>query len=87
VILEEDSFKDDLDACPIIFFGSGSGKFKKIVQHDNALFSNVQHSAENMTPLSVKYFSHKQFADIAYSEPYYLKEFFTPPNNRYDKKF
>jgi len=87
VILEEDSFKEHLDKQQIIFSGSGSEKFKKIIRHPNAIFLEVQHSAQHMITLSVKFFSHKQFADIAYSEPFYLKEFFTPANKRYGKKF
>jgi len=87
VILEEDSFKNYLDKQRIVFSGSGSGKFKKIIRHPNAIFSEVQHSARHMITLSVEFFSHKQFADIAYSEPFYLKEFFTTSNKHYGKKF
>lgn len=87
VILEENTFSEYLDKGTIIFSGSGSSKFEKIVHHPNASFLLVQHSAANMITLSEQYFSHKQFADIAYSEPFYLKEFFTPSITRYDKKF
>jgi len=87
VILEENTFSEYLDKGPIIFSGNGSRKFEKIMHHSNAIFSDVQHSAANMITLGEQYFSHNQFADIAYSEPFYLKEFFTPSITRYDKKF
>lgn len=87
IILTENSFKEYLDKQSIIFSGSGSGKFKKILQHPNAIFSDIQHSAEDMIVLSEQLFSHKKFADLAYCEPFYLKEFFTPVNKRYDKNF
>jgi tRNA threonylcarbamoyladenosine biosynthesis protein TsaB len=87
LILESDSFKEYLDNRVIVFSGSGSNKFKKILSHPNAIFSPAQHTSENMVGLSEKLFSHKQFADIAYTEPFYLKEFFTQANPLYDKKF
>ena len=87
VILQENTFKEYLDKQQIVFSGSGSHKFKNILQNPRAIFSEIRHSAEDMMPLSVKCFSHKQFADIVYSEPFYLKEFFTPSFSRYDKKF
>jgi tRNA threonylcarbamoyladenosine biosynthesis protein TsaB len=87
IILYKETFKEYLDEQRIMFSGSGSDKFKKIIHHQNAVFSEVQHSAADMIALSGKYFSRKQFADLAYSEPFYLKEFFTPSINRYDKKF
>jgi tRNA threonylcarbamoyladenosine biosynthesis protein TsaB len=87
VILAPETFKEYLDKQKIIFSGTGSGKFKQLTQHPNAFFSNAQHNAEDMMLLSENFFSQKQFADTVYSEPFYLKEFFTPSNNRYDKKF
>jgi len=85
--LHSDILKEYLDRQIIVFSGSGSDKFKKHMQHPHAIFSSVQHSSEDMVGLSEKLFSHKQFADIAYCEPFYLKEFFTPSKKRYDKKF
>jgi tRNA threonylcarbamoyladenosine biosynthesis protein TsaB len=87
VILEDNTFKEYLDKGTVIFSGNGSSKFEKIMHHPNAIFLDAQYSAANMITLSEQYFSHKQFADIAYSEPFYLKEFFTPSITRYDKKF
>jgi tRNA threonylcarbamoyladenosine biosynthesis protein TsaB len=77
VILNEHTFKEYLDDYPIVFSGSGHVKFKNILQHPNAIFTDVQHHAGHLAMLAAKAFEQKQFADVAYSEPFYLKEFFT----------
>jgi tRNA threonylcarbamoyladenosine biosynthesis protein TsaB len=87
VILSENIFNEYLNKHPVIFSGSGSLKFRNILRHPNAIFSDVKHSAEDMLALTVEAFTQQQFADIAYSEPFYLKEFFTPSQSVIDKKF
>jgi tRNA threonylcarbamoyladenosine biosynthesis protein TsaB len=78
VILNGHTFKEYLDDHAIVFSGSGHIKFKNILQHPNAIFTGVHHHAGHLAILAVKAFEQKQFADVAYSEPIYLKEFFTP---------
>jgi tRNA threonylcarbamoyladenosine biosynthesis protein TsaB len=78
VILNECTFKEYLDCHSIVFSGSGRMKFKSILQHPNAIFTDVQHHAGHLAMLAAEAFKQKQFADVAYSEPFYLKEFFTP---------
>ncbi|RXK83437.1 tRNA (adenosine(37)-N6)-threonylcarbamoyltransferase complex dimerization subunit type 1 TsaB [Filimonas effusa] len=78
VILTDESFKEILDKQVVMFTGNGSTKFKEIITHDNALFSNVQHEAGDLGVLAELAFRNNQVADLAYSEPYYLKEFFNP---------
>jgi tRNA threonylcarbamoyladenosine biosynthesis protein TsaB len=84
IILNEYTFKEYLDQHQIVFSGSGHSKFKKILPHSNAIFIDAQHHAGHLATLAIKAFEQKRFADIAYSEPFYLKEFFTPsqPTNR-----
>ncbi len=74
LVLEEQSFKEQLNN-KIIFFGSGSGKWHSICRNSNALFEVVSILPEAMADLSWQFFCRKQFADLAYSEPYYLKDF------------
>jgi tRNA threonylcarbamoyladenosine biosynthesis protein TsaB len=76
VMLEENSFEEILKNGPVIFSGSGSGKFKNIITHPHAFFSQIEHDAADMLPISVYHFEDKRFTDLAYSEPLYLKEFF-----------
>lgn len=87
VILNENIFDEYLATHQVIFSGSGSLKLKDILHHPNVIFSKAQHTAADMIRLTVKAFTQQQFADIAYSEPFYLKEFFTPSRSVIDKKF
>jgi tRNA threonylcarbamoyladenosine biosynthesis protein TsaB len=77
MILDEQSFQDELRKNKIIFFGSGSYKWAAICRDPNALFETVNIVPEAMARLSFKSFSANHFADTAYSEPFYLKEFQT----------
>lgn len=76
MVLEEQSFADFLDTNITLFSGSGMKKLSKISGHPNARFSEVQHHATHLAKITLKAFTNKQFADLAYSEPIYLKPFF-----------
>ena len=84
MILNEYSFAEWLEKNPINFFGNGSVKAAAIIQHRNAMFTTINTSAVNMTLLSFEKFEHRQFDDLAYSEPYYGKDFHSPiPKKNY----
>lgn len=76
--ITEKSFDEDLATSSICFFGNGSIKFQLIKQNKNAIFSSLISDASSMISLSEKKFIQKEFADLAYAEPLYLKEFHTP---------
>jgi tRNA threonylcarbamoyladenosine biosynthesis protein TsaB len=58
------------------FFGDGSAKCKSELSHPNAiLIENVNPSAQFMLPLAEKLFAENKFEDVAYFEPFYLKDF------------
>jgi tRNA threonylcarbamoyladenosine biosynthesis protein TsaB len=78
VVLTETSFDSELNNKGIVFSGSGHYKFKEISLNTAAMFDNVQHNASNMVALAEKAYKQQQFANLAYSEPFYLKEFFSP---------
>jgi len=60
----------------IIFFGDGSLKCKEIINHKNAKFiEGINPSAKNLGILAKAKFENKDFEDVAYFEPYYLKDF------------
>ena len=75
MILDEFSFEKDLAKSKILFFGSGSEKWKQICPDSNALFKSVSTLPESFSKSSNMLFSEKKFTDLAYSEPFYLKEF------------
>lgn len=77
-ILDENSFDTFLDEKPVIFFGSGAQKFKDIIDHKNAVFvDDYLHSARFMSGIAESKFENKKFEDVAYFEPFYLKDFVT----------
>jgi tRNA threonylcarbamoyladenosine biosynthesis protein TsaB len=77
LILNEMSFEKELSAGKILFFGSGSLKWKAICNHPNAMFEQVSILPEGISMRSNDLFLKKIFTDLAYSEPFYLKEFQT----------
>lgn len=76
LILEEHRFESWLDKELILFFGPGADKFKGIMKNPSAHFiDDVWPQAENMVGLSELRFADGKFENLAYFEPYYLKEF------------
>ena len=83
-IIDESSFQSLF--CPdgktkegnsVFFFGDGAAKCKTAMsQNENAIFiENIFPSAKNMIALSENAFTNNQFEDVAYFEPFYLKDF------------
>jgi tRNA threonylcarbamoyladenosine biosynthesis protein TsaB len=75
LVLDQNSFADQLANKKIIFCGNAAEKFKKVCPHPHAQFSAQPAGAREMTPLAFKKFVKKEFADLAYSAPLYIKEF------------
>lgn len=77
-IIDETSYNELLENNTIYFFGNGASKCKSVLTHKNALFiDDIIPLAKNMIPFATKAFSNQKFADVAYYEPFYLKEFYT----------
>jgi tRNA threonylcarbamoyladenosine biosynthesis protein TsaB len=75
-IIDEQSFSSELEKGKIAFFGDGATKCKETIRHSNAIFlDDLKTSASGMIPLAESKFANKQFEDVAYFEPYYLKDF------------
>lgn len=77
MVLDEMSFAEKLENNMIIFSGSGSPK-AAIMQNTNVFLGETTYKIGEMAVLSGKAYAAKQFADLAYSEPFYLKEFYKP---------
>lgn len=78
LIIDENSFTPQLYSDKILFCGSGSKKLQHLITNTNANFSNTGSNASNLAALSFKRFQKKEFADLAYTEPLYIKEFYSP---------
>lgn len=75
-IVDEHSYEEFLDRHPVYFFGNGAAKCKSRLTHPNAHFiDEVVPLAQWMFPLADKDFNNRNFQDVAYFEPFYLKEF------------
>lgn len=75
-ILDKDSFKEYLDKDKLIFIGDGVEKFKGICEHSNAVFvEGKTPSAREMCELAEARYKKSDTEDVAYFEPYYLKDF------------
>ncbi len=74
-ILDEQSFKE-LEGKKILFVGDGAKKAQEILQISGADFNeNVYPSAKYLIKKSVEKFNRQDFEDVAYFEPFYLKDF------------
>ncbi len=75
-IIDETSYKEYLDRKPVYFFGNGAAKCMEIINHSNAHFiEDIVPHAKWMFPLAEKAMINKDFKDVAYFEPFYLKDF------------
>ncbi len=75
-IVDETTYQDYLESRPVYFFGDGAEKCKNAINHPNARFlSDIEPLARYMGPLAEKAFALGLFEDVAYFEPFYLKEF------------
>ena len=83
-VIDEHTFSDLLDNRRIVFSGNGSTKCKDVIKHRNAIFvEGIVPLATDMLALAERAFRNGQFEDVAYFEPFYLKEFIaTTPKNK-----
>ncbi len=75
-IIDEKAYTNYLSEGKILFFGDGAAKCKPVIQSDNAIFlDDIVPLASSMVYLSEMAFDQAIFEDLAYFEPFYLKEF------------
>lgn len=76
VIVNENSFAEILDKQPVFFFGNGADKCRDTLKHPNAHFiDGIVPKASNMLPLAERALALNETEDVAYYEPFYLKQF------------
>lgn len=79
-IIDENSFADINQ--PICFCGSGAEKMSKVIANPNAQFDpTLKPTANMMVDLAEEAYRNAKFEDVAYYEPFYLKEFYSPQKN------
>ena len=77
LVVDFTSFGEFLSNHNIIFCGSGVEKLKHILIHTNATFSSTKTTSKYLAELGLEYYKQQRFADLAYTEPFYLKEVYT----------
>ncbi|WP_233636163.1 tRNA (adenosine(37)-N6)-threonylcarbamoyltransferase complex dimerization subunit type 1 TsaB [Hymenobacter setariae] len=79
LILTPEALAEQLTHHSVLFFGSGALKFQPLVSDNlNAVFlANVQPSAVSVGELALGAYQRQEFQDVAYYEPFYLKEVYT----------
>jgi tRNA threonylcarbamoyladenosine biosynthesis protein TsaB len=78
MVLSENSFEEISQHQEVIFFGNGSKKFKLPSPDLKRIFSTVNEiSSDSLGEIAWKKYLEHSFADIAYSEPLYLKDFYS----------
>ena len=75
MIIDENSFSDLLEQGTVLFIGDGAGKCSDVIRHPNARFCQCNPKASAMLKPAIKAYKEKRFEDVAYFEPFYLKEF------------
>ena len=82
LILDESTFADILPSKQVIVFGDGASKVKSVISDKNLVEIPVLPSARGMAAGAEKAFREECFADTAYFEPYYLKDFVVIPSKK-----
>jgi len=73
LVLTSHSFQSLLERQTIEFFGNGSAKFRELTQNSRAFFKESRFTASDMVDLAYTRFLNGEFANLAYSEPFYGK--------------
>jgi tRNA threonylcarbamoyladenosine biosynthesis protein TsaB len=75
-IIDAESFGAVLNTDLVTFIGDGAAKCTDVIRSENAKFSPLNfNSAANMSALALEAFNSGNFEDVAYFEPFYLKDF------------
>jgi tRNA threonylcarbamoyladenosine biosynthesis protein TsaB len=82
-IIDSNSFSDYLEKSKVYFLGDGAAKCKEIITHKNAIFIDDKFpSSKEMAVLSYNKFKKNDIEDVAYFEPFYLKDFVAIPEKK-----
>jgi tRNA threonylcarbamoyladenosine biosynthesis protein TsaB len=77
-IIDERSFIDIPETQRIILFGDGAMKCKEVIKRQNTVFKeDFRISASYLQVPAYDAYKNRRFEDVAYFEPFYLKDFIT----------
>jgi len=75
--IEPETFQSFSSEKKLVLSGSGAAKASKIIASDNVSLSEIQYTLDDVNEIAQEKFAISAFADVAYSEPNYLKAFYT----------
>ncbi len=82
-IIDGNSFSEFLEKDKVYFLGDGAAKCKEVITHVNAIFVDDKFpSAKEMAELSYNKYKKNDIEDVAYFEPFYLKDFVVIPEKK-----
>lgn len=82
MVIDENAFAEELQRQPIVFFGNGAMKCTKVITAPNARFvENIVPQAQYMGALAEAQTNRLAVKEMAYYEPFYLKEFVAAPSH------
>jgi tRNA threonylcarbamoyladenosine biosynthesis protein TsaB len=71
-----------LEKHAVFFVGNGAAKTQDLIDHPNAHFDDQLPSSKEMCALSYQKYKAEDFEDLAYFEPFYLKDFIAFPSKK-----
>ena len=74
-IIDSHSFEKELSEGPVLFIGDAANKCGEVIQSSHAFFFQCCPKASSMAVPAFESFKEKRFEDLAYFEPFYLKDF------------
>lgn len=86
-VVDQDTYRQWLDERPVYFFGNGAKKCMETISHPNAHYiDGIEPLARWMQPLAERRLLNGQVEDVAYFEPFYLKDYVAKlPKNMLEK--
>lgn len=74
-VIDAGSFEKYLNEGPVLFIGDGAGKCSETIKNANAHFCQCSPKATAMLRPAEQAYNEKKFEDVAYFEPFYLKQY------------
>jgi tRNA threonylcarbamoyladenosine biosynthesis protein TsaB len=76
-VVDENTYVDYVNDKKLVLLGDGASKFTDLFANDSryVIDAKYQFSATNMIEMAQEAYEHKIFEDVAYFEPFYLKDF------------
>ena len=74
-VIGPDAFREYLEQGEVLFVGDGALKCREVIQSPAARFQEAHPLARHMAAAAQKAFEEEKFENLAYFEPFYLKDF------------